>query len=180
MAPLGVKDAIDTGLKWIDAHFSLRHFLMFFLLCAAFVFLVNPVLVYLGLPPLPPIYRTTAVAGMVLFGVGTVFFSVEKVVLWVRDRWHKHKWRVAIKEHLHNLPADQFPILLRFGQTRASSVVLHPSNGAVCDLEQRGILYRSANVGNVRDGFAYSLTPEALHYFRGPEFQKLLLNQKFD
>jgi len=180
MAMPNAKDVIESVLKWVDDHFSLRYFSMLFVLCIAFLFGINPILTYLGLPPVPQVYRVVAAVGVLLFGVGSIFFSLEAGLKKWREWWKRHRKMMEIRDYLYNLPIDQGRIIQEYCRTKKSSLSFQPSDGAVHDLANRGILYRPTRVGHLSEGWAFSLTKQALVYFQKPEFQKKLLNTKFD
>lgn len=75
-------------------------------------------------------------------------------------RIHRHA-----KKHLAELPADQKHILRKFAPS-GNSHALHPADGAVNVLEDYGILYRSAQMGFLHTGFAFTIAPWALKYLR--------------
>jgi len=79
-----------------------------------------------------------------------------------------------VRNHLYNLPDDQVQVLLKYVTTRRSSLVFPPSDGSVCDLANKGILYRSADIGTFPQGFSYTITPYAAKYLAMQEFQKIL------
>lgn len=118
--------------------------------------------------------------GVFLFCVGMVILTaIEKIGKMISRRWNSYCFKRQMKEHLYSLPKDQLQILFKFGETRRSSLILLPTDGAVCDLVNRGILYQSAQLGRL-NGVAFSVTPSALPYLRGRKFQELLLKQKLD
>jgi hypothetical protein len=174
----GVKEAVETFLKWLDDHFSFRYFAMFFILSLAFLLGINPFLAWLGLPPVPPAYRVIAAIMTLIFGCGSGLFSLEagykRFAVW-RDT---NKYEELLLEHLHNLPVDHLKILLGFSESGKNSLLFYPSNGVVCELQRLGILYRASNLGNWDGPFAYNLTPVAAKYLRRTKFQEILLNQR--
>lgn len=176
-----ITKALGAALKWLGDHLSFRYFSMLFLMCIAFLFGINPALEYLGLPDIAPAYRVGAVSGALLFAVGMVFSVLDKTCMSIISIWKRHQQDKAIRDHLHNLPADQTRILLRYVQDRKSSLWFDAYDGAVCDLVKRGILYRSSDVPHrILDVFPYTVTSEALPYIRRTEFQKILLSQSLE
>jgi hypothetical protein len=174
---VNVKDIIESVSKWIDDHFSFRYFSMFFVLCGVFLLLINRFLFYLGLPPVPPVYRVAAAAGVLLFGTGSLFFSVESGLKKWKEWWRRHRRLVELRDHLNNLPVDEGAIIREFCRTKKGSLMLQPGNGAVCNLRQRGIIYQSGSVGTTFEGIEFSLTKQSLKYFQKPEFQRMLLDR---
>lgn len=171
-----VKDILESVFKWIGDHLSFRYFCIPFVLCAVSLFGINRFLAYLDLPPMPPGYRVAAAAGFLLFGSGSLFFAVESGLKKWKEWWKRHKRLVEMRDYLGNLPVDQKKILSEFAHTKKSCLAFQPSNGAVYDLANRGILYRPTNIGDISEGWAFSLTKQALVYFNKPEIQRMLLD----
>jgi hypothetical protein len=168
----------DALLKWFGDHLSPTYSSVLFIVFTVALFWGNAVLGYLGLPPMPPQYRMWAAGGTLLFGTTLLVLTIRGLGRRISNWWVSHQHKKAIKKHLHQLPADQMRILLEYVQSGKNSLVFQPTNGAVCDLEHRGILYRSSNFGNVMAGFAYNITPTAAEFLRRTEFQKILLAQR--
>jgi hypothetical protein len=95
----GVKEAVETGLKWVDDHFSLRYFSMFFILSVAFLFGINPLLALLGLPPVPQTYRVTATIVALITGVGSLVFLIEKGTTSYSENSRLRKRLTCLSEH---------------------------------------------------------------------------------
>ena len=177
----GVKELVDGAFRWADSHFSFRYFFTLFVLCLVFLLGINPLLAGLGLPAISSAYRALAAAGCLIFGAGTIVFALEAGIKKGQELWKKRATDKAIRDHLHALPADQIAVLLRYVQSDKSSQMFDPYIGAVCDLERRGILYRSSNVAHRTLGILpYTITPAALPYLRSKKFQEILSSQKTD
>lgn len=176
-----VKEAVKAVLEWIFDHLSFRYFSMFFVLSLIFLLGINPLLQYFGLPVIPPVYRVITACIALLAFAGTCFTSIEmgwkRFALWQTGYRHRRE----IEEHLHNLPVDQMKVLLRFVESRKSSLPFDLYEGAVRDLEKRGILYQSSEVAHrMLDVYPFTITPEAMRFLRRSEFQKFLLSQRTD
>jgi len=168
-------------IRWIGDHLSLRYFSMLFLMCVAFLFGINPALRNLGLSPVASIYHVWAACGAVITGAGMLFSFLEKICMRISSVRKAHKQEIGIRDHLRNLPTDQMQILSRYAQTGKSSLSFDEYQGAVCDLERRGILYRSSNVPHRGLGtFPYTITPVALRYMQQPEIKTILQGQKVE
>jgi hypothetical protein len=174
----GIKEAVETFLKWLDDHFSFRYFAMFFILSLAFLLGINPFLAWLGLPPVPPTYRVVAAIMTLIFGCGSGLFFIEAGYNRLKAWRGISKHEELIREHLNALPVDHLKILLGFSESGKNSLLFYPSNGSVCELQRLGILYRPSNLGNWDGQFAYNLTPVAAKYLRRSKFQEILLNQR--
>jgi hypothetical protein len=59
------------------------------------------------------------------------------------------------------MPTDQLAILFKYIETDKSALNFQPSNGAVRDLVNRGILYQSSEIGSLNIGFPYCIHPNA-------------------
>jgi hypothetical protein len=73
------------------------------------------------------------------------------------------------------MPVDQLSILFQYVEADKSSLNFQPNNGAVRDLEHRGILYRSSEMGSIRLGFPYSIHPNVRALLTREKFQEVLL-----
>jgi hypothetical protein len=178
MAVPGVKEAVETALKRVDAHFRFQYFAMLFLLSIVFLFGINPVLSLLGLPAIPVGYRVVAACLSLLTFAGCGYFGLEHGGIVVRKRWQRSQSEKRIRLHFEHLPFDQSEVLRRYIESGKSSISFQSDNGAVRDLERRGILYRSSNEGTMFEGFPYTITPIAEPFLRREEFQKLTLKRK--
>jgi uncharacterized protein YjiS (DUF1127 family) len=95
----GVKEAVEIGLKWIDDHFSVRYFSMFFILSVAFLFGINPLLAVLGLPAVPPTYRVAASIVALITGVGSLVFLIESGITSYRENTRIRKRLNRLSDH---------------------------------------------------------------------------------
>jgi Super-infection exclusion protein B len=107
-----------------------------------------------------------------------LFFLICTVTLLVEAVWEPAK-RVANKRHIRKrietLSADQYSLLAEFVAKSKSTLYFQPQNGAVRDLENKGILYRSSEIGSAERGFPYTITTEAAKFLEPKTFQKILL-----
>jgi superinfection exclusion protein B len=168
----------DAFIKWFGDHLSPTYSSVLLIVSTITLLCGDAILRHFGLPPMPPQYKMWARGGILLFGTTFLVLVLRCIGRWISRQWESYKHKKAIKKHLYQLPVDQMLVLIQYVQSGKSSLVFLPSDGAVCALEHRGILYRSSNVGYSRVGFAYNVTPVAAEFLRRSEFQKILLAQR--
>jgi len=179
MAWTWLKDAAEVLVKAADKYFAFRYFFMVFIICATVVFAANPVLHWLGLPLVPPFWRMCTVILGLSAVCGSAYFPVETGCKRLYSQRELREQKEGIRRHLLNLPTDQKAVLMRYAESGKSSLHFNLYDGAVRDLANRGILYRSSEAGH--GGlytFPYTLTPIACEFMTRAEFQKILLNQQ--
>lgn len=138
---------------------------------AVLIFIPARFFSYFGLEPFARVYRGWI---SLSFLVAATILVLRLVSLgWERVGFSRHQ--KAVRGHLENLGTDQINVLLQYVQSGKNSITWPPSNGAVRDLENKGILYRSSDMGHLISGFPYSVTPAAARYLRPKAFQSLLL-----
>ena len=102
----------------------------------------------------------TLVITVSLFAV-SVFADIGS---FVKSWWRKRKFYRSISERLNRLTEDEKQILRFYiaKQTRAN--VLRYDDGIVQSLVSDGIIYQSASLGNMLEGFAHNISEFAWDY----------------
>lgn len=112
-----------------------------------------------------------------LFAYGATAFS-----RWVRKRWTWAANARNLQRRLHNLAPDEQEVLARFLLERRKCLTFDPRDGLSQGLAAATILFRSSALGDMVDGFDYSIQPWAWEYLnkhpelviKDPEKLKLL------
>jgi hypothetical protein len=107
-----------------------------------------------------PMLGLTLVVTVSLFAVSV---SVDLFAL-AKGWWRQRKFYRRVTQRLNRLTEDEKKILRYYfaEQTRANS--LRIDDGVVQELVAEGIIYRSASVGNMLDGFAHNISDIAWDY----------------
>ena len=116
-----------------------------------------------------PMLGLALVVTVALFAVSV---SADALVF-AKGRWRKRKFYRRVTDRLNCLTEDEKQILRFYiaKQTRAN--VLRYDDGVVQGLVSDGIIYRSASLGNMLEGFAHNINDFALDYLH--EHQHLLV-----
>jgi len=156
---------VTETIRWLEQHLSLHGAAVLVSAVAAILLLLPAAAVrFLALGSITNVYRPWI---SLSFIVTAAFLIIEKV------GFVRHQW--VVRSHLENIGTDQINVLLRYVESGKSSISWPISSGAVRDLENKGILYRSSELGNITDGWSYSVAPAAVKFLRPKAFQKLLL-----
>jgi Super-infection exclusion protein B len=121
-------------------------------------------------------YQTYVWIAFLLTGIWLVYTVAEHSGRLVVSGFQRHNHKQGMRKYLEIMPNDQISILLRYVQKGCSSLQQDPSNGAVRDLENRGFLYRSSELGSM-NSFAYTLTDTARYYLGRKDFNAILLER---
>ena len=107
-----------------------------------------------------PMLGLTLVATVSLFAVSVA----ADLVASVKRKWRSRKFYRRVTDRLNRLTEDEKQILRYYfsEQTRANS--LRIDDGVVQELVTEGIIYRSASLGNMLDGFAHNISDIAWDY----------------
>jgi len=95
----------------------------------------------------------TFIACTTLFGVSVLI----DVFHWIRTWWRKRRFFQRIIHRLHRLTEDEKQILRFYFANQTRSNVLRIDDGVVQGLVNDGIIYRSASLGNMLEGFAHNI-----------------------
>ena len=99
-------------------------------------------------------------------------------LLWSPESWLKYFHLFEFSQNYRwaiSLTLIQLEILLKYAKTDKSSLNFELSNGAVCDLVNRGILYQPSKIGHYIEGFPFSIHPNAQAFLTRGKYQKILL-----
>ena len=95
----------------------------------------------------------TLVVSVALPGVHFGAYLLESV----KRSWRKKQLGKHVKERLHRLTEDEKQILRYYIVHKTRSNMLRIESGVVQELVSQGIIYRSANMGNLLEGFAHNI-----------------------
>jgi len=85
----------------------------------------------------------------------------------IRDWWRKRKYYRKMTERLNSLTEDEKQILRFYFANETRANTLRIDDGVVQGLVSEGIIYRSASLGNMLDGFAHNISDFAWNYLYG-------------
>jgi len=117
--------------------------------------------------------------------IGGVFLLATALVLshWLISLYgwfaNRRLWSGRIKrssKRLHNLTHEEREILREYVGRNTRTQYLHLENGVASGLELEHIIFRSSNVGNLMDGWAYNIQPWAWDYLN--EHPELLFSKE--
>ena len=104
--------------------------------------------------------------GVVFLVTGSILATHAALVPWGGIRGWLMNLRATRtrRERLHDLTPDETRILVRYieGNTRTQNLDI--KSGVVSGLEEAGIIYRAADMGDLMRGFAYNIQPWAREY----------------
>lgn len=99
-------------------------------------------------------------ASSALFGVGVLADMLKAVKRW----WWKRKFFNRVTQRLHRLTEDEKQILRFYLAHNTRANTLSIEDGVVQGLVADGVIYRSAAVGNLLEGFAHNICDIAWDY----------------
>ena len=107
-----------------------------------------------------PILGLVLVVTVALFAVS---ISAD-VLAFGKERWRKRKSYRRIADRLNSLTEDEKQILRFYVAKQTRANVLRYDDGVVQGLVSDGIIYRSASLGNMVEGFAHNISDFAWDY----------------
>jgi hypothetical protein len=134
-------------------------------LMAGFMLFANEALLQrLGVLEFAQHYRPMLGLALVVTGALFLMAVLVGVLEAIRRAWRKRQFNRRQTKRLNRLTEDEKQILRFYiaKQTRANS--LRIDDGVVQALVAEGIIYRSASMGNVFEGFAYNISDTAWEY----------------
>lgn len=134
------------------------------ILSAALLFTPQKYLQVVGVHQLAQDYRP--VFGLLmLFCAATLVVSIS-VALWraTSRGWGKRKFKRRIHQRLTRLSEDEKQILRFYISQQTRSNTLRIDDGIVQGLVAAGVIYRSANMGSIVDGFSHNISEVAWEY----------------
>lgn len=109
-------------------------------------------------------YRQWIGLGMVSsFGVWLVVISASACEL-VKGLWEKRSWQKKVVSRLENLTEPEKQILRYYVAKNTRGNYLRIESGDVQALTQARIIFQSASLGNILEGFAHNITDFAWEY----------------
>jgi hypothetical protein len=149
-----------------------RYLVSLGIIAALFLFTPNKTLKWFGIFDFAQHYRAWFAITFITTGV---LFAVDRtiaVVGWIRHRKAVTKAMKARLERLHRLTEDEKQILRFYFAKETKTNVLRIDDGVVQGLVAARIIYQSARMGNILEGFAHNISDFAWDYLH--EHQELL------
>ncbi len=100
------------------------------------------------------------IASVALLAVSLAGWLIRFVVRW----WRKRKLYVGMQERLQRLTEDEKQILRYYFVQQSRAKTLRVDDGVVQGLVAAGVIYRSASLGNLTEGFAHNISDLAWDY----------------
>ncbi len=95
-----------------------------------------------------------------LFAVSVAAYGVALVKGW----WRKRKFYLRMTERLNRLTEDEKQILRFYLAENTRANILRIEDGVVQGLKADGIIFQSASLGNILEGFAHNISDFAWNY----------------
>lgn len=134
------------------------------LIAGALIFLPESWLQLLGLQEISTRYR--AWFGLAfLISAGICIVAVASwIINWVLNIFRRRRVQRFVIDKLHNLTEDEKQILRYYFAKGTRSNTLKVDDGVVQELVACGIIYRSAQFGNMLEGFSHNISDLAWDY----------------
>jgi len=142
-----------------------RYLVSLGIIAALFLFLPDKSLKWFGIFDFAQHYRPWF---SVVFISTSVLFGVDRAIAirgWIRHKKAVTDFSQARLERLHRLTEDEKQILRFYFAKQTRSNILRIDDGGVQGLVSAGIIYRSAQLGNMVEGFAHNISDFAWDYF---------------
>lgn len=141
-----------------------RYFIAFGIIAAFLLFSSEKTLKQLSVFEFTQNYRQfiglTLIVTVPLFIVSIFADTIEVIKRW----WRKRKFYREMEERLNNLTEDEKQILRYYFAKQTRGNKLRIEDGGVQGLVAAGIIYRSADLGSVLEGFAHNINDHAWNY----------------
>jgi hypothetical protein len=141
-----------------------RYLIALGIFAAFFLFSPQSVLKHLGVFDFTqnnrPWLGITFIASVALFGVSIC----ADILNWIKRLWWRRKEFQRITKRLHRLTEDEKQILRFYVAENTRANTLSIEDGIVQELVAERIIYRSAAVGNMLEGFAHNISDIAWDY----------------
>jgi len=159
--------ALITGIGKVMLEFlklAPRYFVMFGAISAFLLFASRQLLELLSVAQFVENYRSILaiifIASVSLLSITLFCDAIDLIKKWRRKRnYYRH-----ITDRLNCLTEDEKQILRFYIAKDTRANILRVDDGIVKGLETVGIIYRSATIGNLTEGFAYNITDFAWNY----------------
>ncbi|MBI5383942.1 MAG: superinfection exclusion B family protein [Verrucomicrobia bacterium] len=141
-----------------------RYLVSLGIISALFVFTPDKTLKWFGVFDFAQHYRAWFAIAFIVTGV---LFAVDRtiaVVGWIRHKEAVAKATKARLERLHRLTEDEKQILRFYFAKETKTNVLRIDDGVVQGLVAARIIYQSASMGHILDGFAHNISDFAWDY----------------
>ncbi len=141
-----------------------RYFIAFGIIAAFLLFGSEKILKQLSVFEFTQNYRP--IIGLVLIVTVPLFLVsiFADTFSFIRDWWRKRKFYLKMTERLNSLTEDEKQILRYYFAKQTRGNKLRIEDGGVQGLVAAGIIYRSADLGSVLEGFAHNISDFAWDY----------------
>jgi hypothetical protein len=141
-----------------------RYLVSLGIIAALFLFAPEKLTKWFGIQDFAQHYRAWFA---IAFIVTSVLFAVDRsiaVVGWIRHKKAVAHFSEARLQRLHRLTEDEKMILRFYFAKETKTNVLRIDDGVVQGLVSAGIIYQSASMGHILDGFAHNISDFAWDY----------------
>jgi hypothetical protein len=138
-----------------------RYLVSLGIIAAFFLFGSDKWLKTLGVSEFAQHYRAWFAVTFIITGI---LFIVDRAIAvggWIHHKSLVSKFTKARLERLHRLTEEEKKILRFYIAQQTKTNVLRFDDGVVQGLVSAGIIFQSASIGNILEGFAYNITDDA-------------------
>lgn len=121
----------------------------------------------LGLTELVQRYRFVLGLTLVLSVAIVAVYGGQSVFRMIKGWWRTRRFHIRVIKRLHNLTEDEKQILRYYLANNTRANMLRFDDGVVQGLVDDGIIYRSASLGNLVEGFAHNINDFVWDYLHG-------------
>jgi hypothetical protein len=143
-----------------------RYFIALGVIAAFLLFTDEKILKFIGVFEFAqnnrPMLGLVLVVSVALFVVSVAADAGALVKGW----WHKRKFYLRMTERLNRLTEDEKQILRFYLAKNTRANMLRIEDGVVQGLKADGIIFQSASLGNVLEGFAHNISDFAWNYLQ--------------
>lgn len=153
---------LTGALNWLKL--SPKYLVAITIATGAILFAPENLLTFLGMTEIKTSYKSWLGLGFIIAAsllIANLFFYIVKWVI-TRITWRRN--RVKCQTYLNDLTSDELEILREYIGTQSRTQYLPIDSGVVQGLVGNKIIYRSANVGDMVDGWAFNIQPWAWDY----------------
>jgi len=152
-----------TGaLNWLKL--SPKYLVAISIATGAILFAPDSLITSLGMTEIKTTYKPWIGLGFIISASLLIANSSFYTFKWVKTRLTWRKNLAKCQSYLNDLTSDELEILREYIGTQSKTQYLPIDSGVVQGLVNNKIIYRSANVGDIVDGWAFNIQPWAWDY----------------